>query len=152
MGREEIARPDQPRIEVPQRQLLVDEGRGLGEPYNALLRGVPAVARRAPDADAELPALYAHVHPGLESIAADEIMRDLQGEIKRTERGLVVFRLRSIDADVLKLRTTEDIYLLAWGTGSLTYKANEPGRSRSGRRRNPTGRSFSASTTASGRR
>ena len=83
------------------------------------------MARRAPDADAELPALYAHVHPGLESIAADEIMRDLQGEIKRTERGLVVFRLRSIDADVLKLRTTEDIYLLAWGTGSLTYKAND---------------------------
>ena len=83
------------------------------------------MARRAPDADAELPALYAHVHPGLESIAADEIMRDLQGEIKRTERGLVVFRLRSIDADVLRLRTTEDIYLLAWGTGSLTYKAND---------------------------
>ena len=53
------------------------------------------MARRAPAEDAELPALYAHVHPGLESVAADEIMRDLQGEIKRTERGVVVFRLVS---------------------------------------------------------
>ena len=83
------------------------------------------MARRAPDADAELPALYAHVHPGLESVAADEITRDLQGEIKRTERGVVVFRLRTIDPDVLKLRTTEDIYLMAWGTGSLSFKAND---------------------------
>ena len=83
------------------------------------------MARRAPDADAELPALYAHVHPGLESVAADEITRDLQGEVKRTERGVVVFRLRSIDEDVLKLRTTEDIYLLAWGTNSLSFKAGD---------------------------
>ena len=83
------------------------------------------MARRAPDADAELPALYAHVQPGLESVAADEIIRDLQGDVKRTERGVVVFRLRSIDADVLKLRTTEDIYLMAWGTNSLSFKAGD---------------------------
>jgi tRNA (guanine6-N2)-methyltransferase len=83
------------------------------------------VARRAPDADAELPALYAQVQPGLESVAADEITRDLQGEVKRTERGVVVFRLRAIDEDVLKLRTTEDIYLMAWGTNSLSFKAGD---------------------------
>jgi len=80
------------------------------------------VPRRSED-EPELPALYAHVQPGLEAVAADEITRDLEGEVKRTERGVVVFRLNSIEPDLLKLRCTEDIFLLAWGTNSLTYKA-----------------------------
>ncbi len=79
---------------------------------------------RRPD-DPELPALYAHVHPGLEAVAADEITRDLHGEVKRTERGVVVFRLKDITPAVLTLKTTEDVYLLAWGTDSLTYKATD---------------------------
>ena len=81
------------------------------------------MARRA-DPPA-VPALYAFVQPGLEAVAADEITRDLQGEVKRTDRGSVVFRLDDITPDVLKLRTTEDVFLLAWGSDSLTYKASD---------------------------
>lgn len=81
------------------------------------------MARRAEESP--LPALYAHVQPGLESVAADEITRDLHGEVKRTERGIVVFRLDEITPDLLKLRTTEDVFLLAWGSDSLTYKATD---------------------------
>jgi 23S rRNA G2445 N2-methylase RlmL len=80
--------------------------------------------RHRPAADPPaVPPLYAHVHPGLEPIAADEITRDLGGDVKRTARGLVVFRLPEITADVLKLRTTEDVFVLAWGSDTLTYKA-----------------------------
>jgi 23S rRNA G2445 N2-methylase RlmL len=75
------------------------------------------------DAEEELPACFALVHPGLETITADEITRDLGGSVKKSHRGLVVFRAPYIDSDILKLRTTEDVYLLAWGTDSLTYKA-----------------------------
>jgi 23S rRNA G2445 N2-methylase RlmL len=73
----------------------------------------------------ELPALYAFVQPGLEPIAAEEITRDLQGEVKRTERGMVVFRLDEITPAILQLRTTEDVYLLAYGSDALTYKASD---------------------------
>ena len=62
------------------------------------------------------------VQPGLEAVAADEITRDLGGEVKKTARGVVVFRLDDITPDVLNLRTTEDVYLLAWGSDSLTYR------------------------------
>jgi 23S rRNA G2445 N2-methylase RlmL len=65
------------------------------------------------------------VHPGLEEIAAEEIERDLGGKIKRTAEGLVVFRLEEIDARILELRTTEDVFLLAWGTDQLTYRAED---------------------------
>lgn len=81
------------------------------------------MARRADPPD--VPALYAFVQPGLEAVAADEITRDLHGEVKRTDRGSVVFRLDEITPDVLKLRTTEDVFLLAWGSDSLTYKASD---------------------------
>jgi 23S rRNA G2445 N2-methylase RlmL len=72
---------------------------------------------------AVLPACYAVVLPGLEPVAADEIERDLGGEVKRTARGLVVFRLPEIDARILQLRTTEDVFLLAWGTDQLSHRA-----------------------------
>jgi 23S rRNA G2445 N2-methylase RlmL len=61
--------------------------------------------------------------PGLESVAADEITRDLGGEVKKTERGVVAFRVPEIGPELLRLRTVEDVFLLAWGTDSLTYRA-----------------------------
>jgi 23S rRNA G2445 N2-methylase RlmL len=73
----------------------------------------------------ELPACYALVHPGLEEVAAEEVERDLGGAVKRLGRGLVVFRLDEIDRRVLTLRTTEDVFLLAWGTDQLTYRAED---------------------------
>jgi 23S rRNA G2445 N2-methylase RlmL len=65
------------------------------------------------------------VHPGLEEVAADEIARDLGGEVKRTAPGVVVFRAKEIDASLLELRTTEDVFLLAWGTDQLTHRAED---------------------------
>jgi tRNA (guanine6-N2)-methyltransferase len=73
----------------------------------------------------ETPACYAMVHEGLESVAVDEITRDLGAEVKKAERGLVVFRPRTIGPELLKLRTVEDVYLLAWGTDTLTYRASD---------------------------
>ena len=71
------------------------------------------------------PPLYAMTHGGLEPVAADEITRDLGGEVKKTARGLVVFRLDDLTPAVLSARTTEDLFLLAWGSDSLTYKADD---------------------------
>ncbi|CAN5143479.1 methyltransferase domain-containing protein [soil metagenome] len=76
--------------------------------------------RKAPP---ELPPLYAHVQPGLEPVAADEVTRDLGGEVKKTVRGSVIFRAAPIDEEILHVRTMEDVFLLAWGSDSLAYKA-----------------------------
>src|SRR5262245_23868851 len=70
-----------------------------------------------------LPPCYAFVHPGLEELAGEEIERDLGGEVKKTGRGYVVFRVAAIDEALLHLRTTEDVFLLAWGTDQLSYRA-----------------------------
>lgn len=78
-----------------------------------------------PRPTADLPALYATVQPGLEEVAAEEIARDLGGVIKRTDRGLVVFRTPEISPKLLDLRTVEDVYLLAWGTDALTHRATD---------------------------
>jgi tRNA (guanine6-N2)-methyltransferase len=78
-----------------------------------------------PADDKPLPPLYAMTHGGVETIAADEITRDLGGEVKKTSRGLVVFRVDELTDAVLALRTTEDVFLLAWGSDSLTYKADD---------------------------
>ena len=64
-------------------------------------------------------------HGGLEPVAADEITRDVGGEVKKTARGLVVFRVNEVTPDLLKLRTTEDVYLLAWGSDSLAYTPDD---------------------------
>lgn len=72
-----------------------------------------------------LPPCYAIVHPGLEDVAADEITRDLGGSVKRTTRGLLVFRVPEIGRGLLRLRTVEDVFLLAWGTDKLTYRAED---------------------------
>ncbi|MCS6851160.1 MAG: methyltransferase domain-containing protein [Gemmataceae bacterium] len=78
---------------------------------------------RTSRASSALPACYARVIPGLEPVAADEITRDLGGEVKRVAREIVVFRAPAIDRQLLELRTTEDVFLLAWGTDQLTYRA-----------------------------
>jgi 23S rRNA G2445 N2-methylase RlmL len=63
--------------------------------------------------------------PGLEPVVAEEIERDLAGEVKRSGHGLVVFRPPEVDAQLLRLRTTEDVFLLAWGTDQLSYRAQD---------------------------
>ena len=70
-----------------------------------------------------VPACYAITFPGLEEIAAAEIERELGGEIKRRSPGLVVFRVPEITEALLRLKTVEDIFLLAWGSDKLTYRA-----------------------------
>jgi 23S rRNA G2445 N2-methylase RlmL len=62
------------------------------------------------------------VVPGLEEIAGEEIA-ELGGEVKRASPGVVVFRVPEVDDALLHLRTTEDVFLLAWGTDKLTYRA-----------------------------
>jgi 23S rRNA G2445 N2-methylase RlmL len=78
-----------------------------------------------PRPEPELPPLYAMVHLGLEEIAAEEIEQDLGGEVKKQGSGLVVFRLPEIDRSVLRLRTTEDVFLYAWGTDALSFRAQD---------------------------
>ncbi len=72
-----------------------------------------------------LPPCYAMVFPGLEPVAEEEIAHDLGGEVKRSARGLVVFRASQIDPALLQLRTVEDVFLLAWGTDKLSYRASD---------------------------
>jgi 23S rRNA G2445 N2-methylase RlmL len=74
-------------------------------------------------ADSELPPCYAMVHPGLEPVASDEIEQKLKGDVKRTGHGFVVFRVKEINGSLLSLKTTEDVFLYAWGTDALTYRA-----------------------------
>jgi 23S rRNA G2445 N2-methylase RlmL len=73
--------------------------------------------------DDTLPSCYAVVQPGLEDLAGEEIAERLGGDVKRAGKGLVVFRVPEIDDRLLKLRTTEDVFLLAWGTDQLTFRA-----------------------------
>jgi 23S rRNA G2445 N2-methylase RlmL len=61
----------------------------------------------------------------LEIIAAEEIATDLGAEIKKKVEGVVVFRVDEISRRLLELRTTEDVFLLAWGTDDLTYRAQD---------------------------
>jgi 23S rRNA G2445 N2-methylase RlmL len=75
--------------------------------------------------DTDIPPLYATVQPGLEEIAAEEITRDLGGTIRKAERGLVVFRVNAITSELLELRTVEDVFLLAWGSDALTFRATD---------------------------
>lgn len=77
--------------------------------------------RRSESEPQSLPPLYAMVHGGIEPVAADEIARELGGEVKKTARGVVVFRVGDVTPDLLKLRTTEDVFLMAWGSDSLTF-------------------------------
>ena len=78
----------------------------------------------------EPPACYASAFPGLEEVVADEIAHSLDGDIKRRENGIIVFRVPEVDNSLLRLRATEDVFLLAWGTDQLTYKAEDLDRIR----------------------
>jgi tRNA (guanine6-N2)-methyltransferase len=80
--------------------------------------------------DEALPSCYAMVQPGLEDIAAAEIAAKLDGEVKRTGKGIVVFRVPEIDEGLFRLRTTDDVFLLAWGTDELSYRAEDLDRIR----------------------
>ncbi len=84
-----------------------------------------------------LPPCYAMVHPGLEEVAGEEIVQELGGEIKKTGPGFVVFRLEEITNAVLDLRTVEDVFLLAWGSDQLTYRAEDLERIRRWTAREP---------------
>src|SRR5437879_2665079 len=93
--------------------------------------------RPMPRSRPEPPACDAIVHPRLEAVAADEIERDLGGAVKRSGPGLVVFRVPEIDGRLLQLRTTEDVFLLAWGTDQLTHRAEDLERIRRWTAREP---------------
>ena len=78
-----------------------------------------------PRRDRETPACFATLPSGLEAVAAEEITRDLGGDVKKAEKGIVVFRVPEVGPDLLRLRTVDDVFLLAWGTDSLTYRAED---------------------------
>jgi 23S rRNA G2445 N2-methylase RlmL len=65
------------------------------------------------------------VHPGLEEVSADEITRDLKGEVKKAGKGIVAFRLNQLDERLLRIRTAEDVFLLAWGSDDLTHRPSQ---------------------------
>ena len=73
----------------------------------------------------ETPPCYAMTFPGLEDLAAAEIVERLGAEVKRTAPGLVVFRVSEVTPALLRLRTVEDVYLFAWGTDQLSFKAED---------------------------
>lgn len=66
---------------------------------------------------------FALTIPGLESLAAAEIEQRLHADVKRTEPGIIVFRPAVLDRQVFRLRLVEDVFLYAWGTDQLTYRA-----------------------------
>jgi tRNA (guanine6-N2)-methyltransferase len=87
------------------------------------------MSRHRPEPE-PLPPCYAVVHAGLEEVAAEEITAELGGAVKRTGPGLVIFRVPEVDESLLRLRTTEDVFLLAWGTDKLSYRAEDLDRIR----------------------
>jgi 23S rRNA G2445 N2-methylase RlmL len=78
-----------------------------------------------PRSEAEPPPFYAVVHPGLEEVAGEEIKGELGGEVKRAGAAVVVFRMPEVHRGILGLRTTEDVFLYAWGTDELSYRAGD---------------------------
>jgi tRNA (guanine6-N2)-methyltransferase len=76
---------------------------------------------------APLPSCYSVVLPGLEPVASEEVeaCEEFQAEVKKTLPGVVVFRTDEIDESLLRLRTVEDVFLLAWGTDDLTFRAED---------------------------
>ena len=92
-------------------------------------------------ANREIPACYAMVQPGLESIAADEIIERAWGRGQTHDAGIVFFDcLRSIPS-ILDLRTTEDVFLMAWGTTAVELPGERSAAFASGRARGELGNS-----------
>lgn len=71
------------------------------------------------------PACFVLTVPGLEAVTAREIEEDFGGIVKKKMNGVVVFRVDHLDKNILKLRTAEDVFLLAWGSDALTFKAKD---------------------------
>jgi 23S rRNA G2445 N2-methylase RlmL len=68
----------------------------------------------------------ASVHPGLEEVAGEEIGRRLEGaEITDRQRGWTVFRYAGGAANVLGLRTTEDVFVLLYRTQDLPTRRKD---------------------------
>ena len=78
---------------------------------------------RSRSTDASVPPCYVLVHPGLEEVAGEELKADFGADIKKTAPGVVVFRVPEIDRQLLRLKTAEDVFVLAWGTDQLSYRA-----------------------------
>ena len=81
--------------------------------------------RRRRQSSSLAPVEYAaSVHPGLEQVVGEEIETRLAGaRTIETQRGWVVFRYPGNAADLLKLRTTEDVFVLLFRTADLpTYR------------------------------
>jgi tRNA (guanine6-N2)-methyltransferase len=85
---------------------------------------------RRPSHSEPLPACYAIVFPGLEPVAGEEIGDFLGADVKRSGPGFIVFRAPEITTSLLDLRTVEDVFLLAWGTDKLSYRAADVERIR----------------------
>lgn len=68
---------------------------------------------------------FAFTVPGLERIAAAEIEETLGGDVRKQAGGQVVFRVDELTRDVFDLRTVEDVFLFAWGSDKLTYRATD---------------------------
>lgn len=71
------------------------------------------------------PPCYAMVHPGLEQVAAEELKEKLDSDIRKTLPGFVIFRPGFFHSNLLQIRTTEDVFLLAWASGELTKRATD---------------------------
>jgi len=55
-------------------------------------------------------------------VAEGEIRKELGGEVKRRGRGIVVLRVPEITADLLRLRSPEDVFCIDCGSDPLTYR------------------------------
>lgn len=84
-----------------------------------------AVKERTMPAAPSSIACFALTVPGLEPIAAEELEQELGAEIKKQSPGLIVFRVPELTRDIYTLKTVEDVFLYAWGTDTLTYKAED---------------------------
>jgi 23S rRNA G2445 N2-methylase RlmL len=68
----------------------------------------------------------ASVLPGLEEIAGEEIEARLaHSRILKTQRGWVLFHYPGHAADLLRLRTTEDVFVVLFRTGELPSRRKE---------------------------
>src|SRR5262245_45323456 len=82
------------------------------------------MTRRSPPESASI-VCFAYTVPGLEALAAQEIEEVLDADVRKQTSGMIVFRVPSVEKELLRLTLVEDVFLLAWGTDRLTYKAED---------------------------
>ena len=108
------------------------------------------MSRRRAEAEA-VPPCYAQVLPGLEPVAADEIPPRTSAVRSSERRAAWSFSAcRRSTTSLLRLRTVEDVFVLAWGTDQLSYRAEDLEKIRRWTARGPTGTSCCVCTTPSG--